>query len=105
MYSIVRNKCRALRSLILDFFPLKALRLLNFGIFYRGLQKFSSLMGFLLHKFAHFVHALRLFKALRLFFLTNFPGPTVIPCPTSIPDSRVVPAMFFEILILNASKR
>ena len=46
-------------------------------------------MGFLLHKFAHFVHALRLFKALRLFFLTNFPGPTVIPCPTSIPDSRV----------------
>ena len=46
-------------------------------------------MGFLLHKFAHFVHALRLFKALRLFFLTNFPGPTVISCPTSIPDSRV----------------
>ena len=57
--------------------------------FYQGLQKFSSLMGFLLHKFAHFVHALRLFKALRLFFLTNFPGPTVIPCPTFIPDSRV----------------
>ena len=47
-------------------------------------------MGFLLHKFAHFVHALRLFKALRLFFLTNFPCPTVIPCPTSIQDSRVV---------------
>ena len=46
-------------------------------------------MGFLLHKFAHFVHALRLFKALRLFFLTNFPGPTVIPCPMSIPDCRV----------------
>ena len=22
-------------------------------------------------------------------FLTNFPGPMVIPCPTSIPDSRV----------------
>ena len=44
-------------------------------------------MVFLLHKFAHFVHALRLFKALRLFFLTNFPGPTVIPY--SIPDSRV----------------
>jgi hypothetical protein len=46
-------------------------------------------MSFLLYKFAHFVHALRLFQALRLFFLTNFPGPTVIPCPTSIPDSRV----------------
>ena len=30
------------------------------------------------------------FKALRLFFLANFPGPTFIPCPTSIPDSRVV---------------
>jgi hypothetical protein len=52
--------------------------------------KFSCLMGFLLHKFAHFVYALQLFKALRLFFLTNFPGPTVIPCPTSIPDSRVL---------------
>ena len=35
------------------------------------------------------MHALRLFKALRLFFLTNFPDPMVIPCPTSIPDSRV----------------
>jgi hypothetical protein len=54
-----------------------------------NLQKFSSLMGFLLHRFAHFVHALRLFKALHLFFLTHFPGPTVILCPTSIPDSRV----------------
>ena len=62
---------------------------IKFWNFYQGLQKFSSLMVFLLHKFAHFVHALRLFKALRLFFLTNFPGPTVIPCPTSIPDSRV----------------
>ena len=30
------------------------------------------------------------FKALRLFFLTNFSGPTFIPCPTFIPDSRVV---------------
>ena len=59
----------------------------KFWNFYRGLQKLSSLMGFLLHNFSHFVHALRLFKA--LFFLTNFPGPTVIPCPTSIPDYRV----------------
>ena len=46
-------------------------------------------MAFLLHKFTHFVHALLLFKALRLLFLKKFPGPTVIPCPTSIPDSRV----------------
>ena len=28
---------------------------------------------------------------LRLFFLTNFPGPTFIPCPTSIWNSRVLP--------------
>ena len=62
---------------------------IKFWNFYQGLQKFSSLMAFLLHKFAHFVHALRLFKALWLFFLKNFPGPTVIPCPTSILDSRV----------------
>ena len=63
---------------------------IKFWNFYKGLQNFSSLMGFLLHKFAHFVHALRLFKVLRLFFLTNFPGPTIISCPTSIPDSRVI---------------
>ena len=62
---------------------------IKFWNFYQGLHKFSSLMDFLLHKFEHFVHALLLFKALHLFFLTNFPGPTVIPCPTSIPDSRV----------------
>jgi hypothetical protein len=29
------------------------------------------------------------FKALCLLFLSNFPGPTLIPCPTSITDSRV----------------
>ena len=54
-------------------------------------------MVFLSHKFAHFVHALRLFKALRLFFLIKFPGPMVIPCPTSIPDSRV----FFSLQYCN----
>ena len=31
-----------------------------------------------------------LFKAVRLFFLPNFPGPTFIPCPTSIPEARVL---------------
>ena len=46
-------------------------------------------MCFFQHNFAHFVHALRLFKALRVLFLPNFPGPMFIPCPTSIPDSRV----------------
>ena len=29
------------------------------------------------------------FKALRLFFLPNFPGPTVIPRHMSIPEARV----------------
>ena len=66
-------------------------------------------MGFLLHKFADFVNALRLFKALRLFFLTNFPGPTVIPCPTYIPDSRVCknlmgPVLFFLLSVYNKLK-
>ena len=39
--------------------------------------------GYLLHRTC-------VFKALRLFFLSNFPGPTLIRCPTSITDSRVV---------------
>ena len=34
-------------------------------------------------------HVLRLFKALGLSFLPNFPGPTFISCPTSIPESRL----------------
>ena len=29
------------------------------------------------------------FKALHLFFLPNFPGPTFIPCPRFIPEARV----------------
>ena len=41
------------------------------------------------YSFFQIFHALRLFKALRLFFLPNLPGPTLIPCPTSITDSRV----------------
>ena len=52
----------------------------------RKKQSFYNEKDCFLHKFAYFVHALRLFKALHLFFLKNFPGPTVIPCPTSIPD-------------------
>ena len=62
-------------------------------------------MGFLLHKFAHFAHDLHLFKALRLFFLTNFPGPTVIPCPTSIPDSRVNSVILGLIKIMNRADK
>ena len=95
-YSIARNTHRPyVHILILDFFqalqPYQSHYVYKFWNFPQCLQIFSSLMGFLQHKFAPFVHALRLFKALRLFFLTNFPGPTVIPCPTSIPDSRVIP--------------
>ena len=36
------------------------------------------------------LHRTCVFKALRLFFLSNFPDPTLIPCPTSITDSRVM---------------
>ena len=75
---------------------------IRFWNFYQGLQKFSSLMGFLLHRFAHFVHTLHLFKALCLFFLTNFPGPTVIPCPTSIPDFRVEEMSSVLVLLIIA---
>ena len=42
-----------------------------------------------IHYFCQIFQALRLFKALCLYFLSNFPGPTFIPCPTLIPDSRV----------------
>ena len=51
-------------------------------------------MIFFPHKFAHYFS--QMFPALRLFFFPNFPGPTyiqgpmLIPCPTSITDSRVV---------------
>ena len=38
----------------------------------------------------NFLHALCLFKALLLFFSTNFPGPMFIPCPTFIPDYKVI---------------
>ena len=31
-----------------------------------------------------------------LFFLPNFPGPTFIPCPTSIPEARVMVSQKFR---------
>ena len=40
--------------------------------------------------FFQILQALRLFKALRLLFMTNLSGPKLIPCPTSIVDSRVI---------------
>ena len=36
------------------------------------------------------LHKTCVYKALHLFFLPNFPDPTFIPCPTSIPEARVV---------------
>jgi hypothetical protein len=49
----------------------------------------SSLFNAYVYPWYQISHALHLFKVLRLFFLTNFPGSMFIPCPTSIPDSRV----------------
>ena len=46
-------------------------------------QSLGYLDGYLLHRTC-------VFKALRLFFLSNFPGPMFIPCPMSIPEARVV---------------
>ena len=39
-----------------------------------------------------------MFKALRLFFLPNFPDPTFIPCPTSIPEARVFDLISFLLI-------
>ena len=38
---------------------------------------------------SYLLHRTCVFKALHLFFLPNFPGPTFIPCPTSIEEARV----------------
>ena len=59
-----------------------------FFIFFQALYSYQRvhkgyLDGYLLDRIC-------VFKALWLFFLQNFPGPTLIPCPTSIQDSRVL---------------
>ena len=41
------------------------------------------------HLDGYLLHTICVFNALRLFFMTNFPGPAFIPCPTSIPDSDI----------------
>ena len=46
------------------------------------------------YSFFQIFQALPLFVALHLFFLPNLPGPTLIPCPTSITDSRVIDFCF-----------
>ena len=81
---------------------LKALRLLNFGIFSMAYVYFQVRFLFVAIKsseICQIFQALCLFQALRLFFFTNFPGPTFIPCPKSIPDSRVMLKSWQGILI------
>ena len=60
---------------------IKGPTIIKFYIFFHGLQIFSSLMFFFQHNFAYLVHVLR------LFFLPNFPDPTFILFPVSIPDT------------------
>ena len=70
-YSIVRNKRRPY--------------VYQFWNFFHGPWKFLSLMG------VFFTITLHLFCVPYVYsFLTNFRGPTFIPYPTSIPDSRVL---------------
>ena len=72
-YSIVRNKRRPYAYL--------------FWTFFQALQPYQRLHKG--HLGGYSLHRTGVFNALHLFFLPNFPGPTFIPCPTSIPDSRV----------------
>ena len=55
----------------------------------------GHLNGYLLHRRC-------VFKALCLAILANFPRPTFIPCPTSIPESRVVQPSVWFYLSLSA---
>ena len=62
---------------------------INFGFFPgpTSLLKALCLLNFIIFSMGYFW---QIFHALRLLFLSNFPGPTFIPYPTSIPDPRVV---------------
>ena len=42
-----------------------------------------------INSYGYLLHRAGIFKAHRLFFLPNFPGPTFIPCPTFILEARV----------------
>ena len=44
---------------------------------------------------------LQIFQALRWFFLPNLPGPTLIPCPTSIKDSKSICSVHGNYSFLN----
>ena len=43
-----------------------------------------------MYSFCQIFYALYIFEALCLFFLANFTVSTFLPCPTSIPDSRII---------------
>ena len=59
----------------------------NFGFFFQALQPYQRVhKGYL---DGYYLHRTCVFKALRLFFLPNFPGPRFIPCPKSILEARV----------------
>ena len=71
---------------------LKGVRLLTFFIFhFLNIFLLCFSFGYVLENqiICHFKGGLRLFKGLRLLFLTNFPGATFIQGATFIPDSRV----------------
>ena len=56
---------------------------INVGPMFINFVSFSRPMAILKHR-----HLLNV-GILSLFVFANFPGPTFIPCPPSIPDSRV----------------
>ena len=84
-YSIVRNKRRPYAYL--------------FWTFFQALQPYQRLHKG--HLGVYSLHRTCVFNALRLFFLPNFPGPTFIPCPTSIPDSRVYHFSYYTYWLKN----
>ena len=95
-----------------------ALHLLNLGIFSKPYRYFQfctqksseSIHLFFLAKFfwPYIYSFCHIFYDLHLFFLANVPNPTIIPCPSSIPESRVKitvlkkrPAKAINKIILN----
>ena len=73
---------------------------INFGFFSRhyGLIIGPTFIFFYISLHILFSRICQISQALCLFFLTNFPGPTFISCPTFILDSRV-PRLIIYILI------
>ena len=80
-------------------------RFINFILLLQALQPYQRPQAYQILDFFHglriFSTFLSLFKALRLFFLSKFPVPTFIPCPTSIMDSRVYTKCELGTLLYN----